>query len=177
MDQSRNHQRLILIRLIVVLALVQAGILAYLWRFLRPTAPQPTAEPTSAQFELPTAADTPVPSGRVNGSRVQPTPTPDLVRTVVGPLVPATNHTHSALMFDEEMALEHIAHLASAELGGRQPGTSGGWAAGDYIAAAFAEYGLQPAGVNNSYFQTFTVPYGRITAPPVLTLSPPQATD
>jgi len=77
-------------------------------------------------------------------------------------------------MFDEERALEHIVYLASDELGGRQPGTPGGRAAGDYIAARFAEYGLQPAGLDATYFQTFTVPYGRITEPPILTIIPPR---
>jgi Zn-dependent M28 family amino/carboxypeptidase len=100
-------------------------------------------------------------------------PAPDTPEIIVGPLVPATNHTELARMFDEERAFEHIAYLASDELGGRQPGTVESRAAGDYIAARFAAYGLDPAGVNESYFQTFNVPHGRIAALPTLIITPP----
>ncbi len=159
-----NLSRRTLITLIVVLALVQVAILAYLWSLFRPTASQDAAEPAPFQFQWP-------PASTATPAVMHPTPAPGTVGIVVGPPVPATNYTAAARMFDEERALEHIAYLASDELGGRQPGTPGGRAAGDYIAARFAEYGLQPAGVDSTYFQTFTVPYGRITSPPVLTIT------
>lgn len=169
MDETRNNHpflnRRTLINLIAILAVVQAGILIYLWTLLRPTAPQELAEPTIQQFQLPSAASTSVPAGAQ--------PTPGSAEIVVGQPVRASNYAGRALEFDEEQALEHILYLASDELGGRQPGAPGGLAAGDYIAAAFAEYGLQPAGADGTYFQTFTVPYGRITEPPVLTIIPP----
>jgi len=153
--------------LIILLVIIQAGILAYLWVLLRPTAPQQAAGPTPLfQFQLPSAG-TIVPAG------ARPTPAAPLAEIVVGPPASATNYTSQALMFDEEQALEHLAYLANDALGGRQPGTPGGWAAGNYIAARFAEYGLEPAGPDSTYFQTFTVPYGRITEPPVLTIIPP----
>ena len=83
----------------------------------------------------------------------------------------ATDVASIAKSFDEERALEHVAHLAGAALEGRQPGTPGGRAAGSYIAEQFAAYGLEPAGVDATYYQTFTVPYGRITETPVLTIT------
>ena len=168
MNKVSNNTRRTLITLIVVLAVVQVGILVYLWSLLRPAVPPEVAEPTIQQFQLPSAAAT----SALGGAR--PTPAPGSVEIVVGPLVHATNYVQRARMFDEERALEHIAYLASDELGGRQPGTPGGWAAGDYIVARFAEYGLEPGGLDGSYFQTFTVPYGRITEPPVLTIIPPR---
>ena len=166
-DSRSFPKRRTLINLTAVLAVVQAGILIYLWTLLRPAAPLGEAEPTVQQFQLPSAASTSVPGD------AQPTPIPGSAESVVGQPVRATNYADRALAFDEERAMEHLAYLADDELGGRQPGTPGGWAAGDYVAAAFAEYGLQPAGVDGAYFQTFTVHYGRITELPILTITPP----
>jgi len=161
-----------LIVLIIVLIVVQAGALAYLWTMLRPseTQAEPTAGPTVQQYQLPTRplasqAPRPTPASHPGSAEVE---------LVAGPPVAATNYTRYAAMFDEEQALEHIAHLASDELAGRAPGAPGGQAAGDYIAARFAEYGLQPAGDDGTYFQTFAVPYGQITQLPVLTITPPR---
>jgi len=51
----------------------------------------------------------------------------------------------------------HIDYLASDELTGRGVGTPGIELAADYIAAQFAEIGLEPAGENGTYFQTFSM--------------------
>ncbi|HEC36374.1 MAG TPA: M28 family peptidase, partial [Anaerolineae bacterium] len=159
-----NKTRRILIWAIAVLALLQVAILLYLGGLLRPGGAGTGAGATTLpQFQLPSAG-TVVPGGR----RLTPTVSPEEV--VVGPLVDADDHVALARGFDVERALEHIVYLADDELGGRQPGTPGGRAAGDYVAARFADYGLRPAGPNGTYFQTFTVPYGRITEPPVLTV-------
>lgn len=173
MDETHGKRRFInrrtLISMIVVLAVIQVGILAYLWRLLGPSTPQGAAGPTpSLQFELPSAASTSLPGD------VRATPTTGAAQIVVGSPVPATGYAARARMFDEEQALVHLAYLASDALGGRQPGTPGGWEAGDYVAARFAEYGLEPAGIESTYFQTITVPYGQITEPPVLTIIPPR---
>ncbi len=182
-----------LILLTGVLAIALAGLLAYLgpcrgrppaaWLWpvsdratpavasLRSRQPTPTV-----QFQLPSAS-TIVPN---EPGEAQPTPrvgkytiAPDLESIAAGPLVPATDHMSLARLFDEEQALEHLSYLTDDERGGRQPGTPGGRSASDYISARFAEYGLQPAGPDATYFQTFTVPYGRITTLPVLTIIPP----
>jgi peptide/nickel transport system permease protein len=90
-----------------------------------------------------------------------------------GPLSSAEDYIHGATMFDEQRALEHVRVLASDEMGGRLPGTPGGRAAGDYVAARLAEYGLEPAGVDNTYFQTFTAPITRLAQLPALDITLP----
>lgn len=166
-----NLKRKVLVISIVVLAVLQVGILAYLGVLLWPAPPAPDevaqATPVPGQFQLPSAADD-TPASDVPGLTATPVPA-----AVAGAPVPASSYTSLARGFDEELALDHIAVLASDELGGRQPGSPGGEAAGDYIADRFAAYGLQPAGEGETYFQTFTVPYGAITAPPVLDVIPP----
>ncbi|MGD1991620.1 MAG: M20/M25/M40 family metallo-hydrolase [Anaerolineae bacterium] len=154
--------------LVAVLAVVQVGILIYLGTLLWPTEPGEMAQgtPTIAQFELPSAPTV------VPGTTPDEPPEDD-ARLVVGPLPAATNITAVARGFDEEEALTVLSHLASQSLGGRQPGTSGGWEAGDYVATQFAAVGLEPAGVDQTYFQTFTLPYGEITTMPELTIIPP----
>jgi len=164
MDKTRIGKRRTLISLIVVLAIFQVVILAYLWNLLHPAAPPEADEPTPYQVQLP-AERTVVPASS--------TPLPASEEIEVGPLISATSYAAPARAFDEERALEHLAYLASDELGGRQPGTPGARAAGDYIAARFAEYGLEPAGVDSTYFQTFTVPYGRLTGLPTLAVISP----
>ncbi len=49
----------------------------------------------------------------------------------------------------------HVKYLASDELEGRGSGSVGNRKAAQYIAKAFAEYGLKPAGTNGTYFQEF----------------------
>jgi len=49
----------------------------------------------------------------------------------------------------------HIETLASDEFGGRLTGTPGEKLATAHVASAFQQAGLQPAGDNGSYFQTF----------------------
>jgi aminopeptidase YwaD len=49
----------------------------------------------------------------------------------------------------------YVRFLASDELAGRAAGTEGNLRAADYIAGLMKRYGLQPAGDNGSYFQTF----------------------
>ncbi|HEY9115032.1 MAG TPA: M20/M25/M40 family metallo-hydrolase, partial [Bacteroidales bacterium] len=64
-----------------------------------------------------------------------------------------------APVFSEQRMMAHVNYLASEELQGRGLGTPGLDSAGNYIAAKFKEYGLQP--LNGSYFQkfSFTFPY------------------
>jgi len=51
----------------------------------------------------------------------------------------------------------HIQFLASDELSGRETGTSGEATAAAYIARHFEEFGLIPAGDENTYYQEFPV--------------------
>ncbi|MGD2176263.1 MAG: M20/M25/M40 family metallo-hydrolase, partial [Anaerolineae bacterium] len=167
MRQVRNRRR-ILITTIVVLVVVQAIVLIYLRHCPRLVAPREAViESAPAQPER-RWPGTSTPGYAQAAARPITSGDEEAVAGVVGPLVPATDLTALARAFDEERAIEHIAYLASDELSGRQPGTPGGRAAGDYIAERFAAYGLEPAGIDSTYYQTFTVPYGRITNLPVL---------
>ncbi len=49
----------------------------------------------------------------------------------------------------------HIKYLASDELEGRGSGTPGNTKAAQYLVEQFRAYGLQPAGENGTYYQTF----------------------
>jgi hypothetical protein len=128
--------------------------------------PQDVAEPTGAARQ--TMASTLAPDAEsVQGESPTPEHTSDL---------PGTSASYAGLgrLFDIERAMEHIEVLTSEEMDGRLSGTSGGRAAGDYIAARFAEYGLQPAGTDGSYFQSLSVPYGRIIEPVRLKVISPE---
>ncbi len=60
--------------------------------------------------------------------------------------------------FDVQLALERIEELVGSMHLGRLAGSPQGHAAADTIAARFAEYGLQPAGNEGTFFQEFEVP-------------------
>lgn len=153
--------------LVGVLGVVQIVILIYVWGLLQPL---PEATKGSALPRPSPEATTAVPATAAPGeTEVLPETTEE--PRVVGPLLPATDYVSLARAFDAEEALEHIAYLASDDLAGRQPGTEGGEAAGNYIAARFADYGLEPVGDGGSYFQTFTVPYGEVVGLPELTVT------
>jgi Zn-dependent M28 family amino/carboxypeptidase len=61
-----------------------------------------------------------------------------------------------------------VAHLASDQLEGRGPGTSGETLATEYLADEFEKIGLKPIGERNSYFQP--VPLVRVVTSPTSTL-------
>lgn len=52
---------------------------------------------------------------------------------------------------------EHVGFLSSDEMKGRDTGSPEERRAGDYLAAAFARYGLEPVGEDGSYFLPFQV--------------------
>ncbi len=59
---------------------------------------------------------------------------------------------------DGEALMEYLSVLADDAMEGRSAGTPGGRKAGDYIAEQFEQMGLQPGGVDGTYFQPFTRP-------------------
>ncbi len=61
---------------------------------------------------------------------------------------------------DPKAFLDHVKFLASDDLEGRGNGGPGLESAGDYIAARFREAGLQAAGDNGTFFQTFEMTTG-----------------
>lgn len=60
----------------------------------------------------------------------------------------------------DDRAMAHIRYLADDRLEGREVGTRGARCAADYIAAQFREIGLEPAGGDDSFFQTFRLRKG-----------------
>src|ERR1700677_915417 len=69
---------------------------------------------------------------------------------ITAPSIPATPAT------DDPRKV--VLYLASDALEGRAPGTHGLVAAGDFLAARFAAFGLSPAPGFKDYFQPFTMP-------------------
>jgi len=60
---------------------------------------------------------------------------------------------------DEERIKEHIRMLTSEEFMGRRAGTEGEAEAGLYLARQLKDIGIEPLGQDNTYFQSFTIPY------------------
>ncbi len=57
--------------------------------------------------------------------------------------------------FDKNRAYEHVNHIAGDEFEGRKSGLTGGVMIEEYVASQFESCGLQPAGVDGTYFQKF----------------------
>ncbi|MBI4604841.1 MAG: M20/M25/M40 family metallo-hydrolase [Planctomycetes bacterium] len=68
--------------------------------------------------------------------------------------------TWSGECIDPEVLRRHVEILASDELGGRDSGEPGLEVAAEYLANQFRALGLEPAGDDGTYFQSFTVPFG-----------------
>ncbi|MGC9335439.1 MAG: hypothetical protein ACP5JJ_14905, partial [Anaerolineae bacterium] len=178
MVEESSTNRRVLVGVIIVLAVALAAIGGRLDYVLRSSTPQGDAvESGRIQPQWSATAGVTVDRSRPTATSIAGTgegtsppdgPVVGEAEPVVGLPVSATDVAGLARGFDEEQALEHIAYLASDALDGRQPGTPGGRAAGKYIAERFEAYGLQPAGIGTTYYQTFTVPYGRIDSLPVL---------
>ena len=67
--------------------------------------------------------------------------------------------------------LDHVRALSADAMEGRQAGTPGADRAADYIARAFQDAGLQPAGDGGTFRQSFSVPTGiRLGQPTALTV-------
>jgi aminopeptidase YwaD len=62
-------------------------------------------------------------------------------------------------------------YLTSDEMAGRLAGTEGEYQAAEYISKKFREWGLEPAGDDDTYYQSFTTPLWFATAPVNLALA------
>jgi hypothetical protein len=56
-------------------------------------------------------------------------------------------------------------YLSKDELEGRLAGTEGGYLAAEYISKKFREWGLEPAGDDGTYYQSFTFPLWNASTP------------
>ncbi|MDH3206538.1 MAG: M28 family peptidase [Gemmatimonadota bacterium] len=86
----------------------------------------------------------------------------------VAPFAPAAAQAcpaPAALTSGFDGAMAHVRYLADDQLEGRAVGTEGARCAGDYLAAQFAALGLEPAGSQGSYFQSFSIRKGAELGP------------
>lgn len=76
-------------------------------------------------------------------------------------LLAGCSSTSNQQAFESEISPDdiqsHISYLSSDDLRGRETGTAGEAKAASYIAGYFEQFGLSPAGDENTYFQEFTV--------------------
>jgi aminopeptidase YwaD len=72
--------------------------------------------------------------------------------------------------FTADQFIAHVQFLAHDDRGGRFPGTTGIAQAAEYLAGQFAEIGLEPGGVDGTYFQPFTVRAAKQFDPQVASL-------
>jgi Zn-dependent M28 family amino/carboxypeptidase len=155
--------------------------IAVVWRLrVEPAIPQisfdvsrPKDEATATPFNAQATSASDPQSGDV-----APVATP-VVRAVAyhpGPIAASGDLLALASTFSEESALSQIDTLTGPPYLGRYAGSSEGWAAGDYIAQQFAEYGLQPAGDEGTFFQPFPVEYVALVQEPRLVVEGPNGT-
>lgn len=81
---------------------------------------------------------------------------------------PMSLYQSQAAQFDAQAAIKDITALASSEFQGRESGTSGSTLAAEYIARRMRQVGLQPAGSNNTYFQSTPAAFFHLTQMPRL---------
>ncbi len=111
------------------------------------------------------APTTPATSVPINTSTAVPTGTSTKATSKTLPAVtPPPNCIDDSKPFDHTTLHDRIAFLASADLGGRVPGSAGDTAARALIRDRFACLGLAPAGDNHTFEQAFTDANHRATA-------------
>lgn len=124
--------------------------------------------------QAPSGATTPVPAVQQAAERtVVAAPKVEGVSRRPGTIAASGDLLALASLFDAKSALGQIEVLTGPPYYGRYPGSSGGWAAGEYIAEQFARYGLQPAGTGGTFFQPFPVDYVTLQAVPQLVIRGP----
>jgi uncharacterized protein len=118
------------------------------------------------------ATATPVADRSPVGARAETIATPVVEPMVYdpGPVAAAGDLLALAGTFDVEEAWAEIELLTGPPYLGRYTGSPQAWAAGDAIASQFAAYGLQPAGDDGTYFQSFPVYFTNLTEVPRLTV-------
>jgi uncharacterized protein len=85
-----------------------------------------------------------------------------------GPIAASGDLMALAAVFDVRAAMAQIGTLTGPPYLGRYPASAGGWAAGEYLAEQFAAYGLQPAGEDGTFYQSFPVEYVSLETVPRL---------
>jgi hypothetical protein len=88
-----------------------------------------------------------------------------LLAVVASPALAQTCPDAATLTRGIEGALAHVRYLADDALEGRAVGTAGERCAADYLVSQLAALGLEPAGPEGSWFQTFTIRNGAELGP------------
>jgi hypothetical protein len=76
---------------------------------------------------------------------------------------PALAEEEKTIPFDPRAALGCIKDLASDSMLGRKSGQPGGVLAEEYIVSRLKEWGIEPGGVDGTFFQSFTFPHSHIS--------------
>ncbi|MBN2499394.1 MAG: DUF418 domain-containing protein, partial [Anaerolineales bacterium] len=133
----------------------------------------------AASFELleeqPEAAESEPVSGDGDTVEVVAIATPQVIPVAYnpGPVVASGDLGQLAATFDAERALATVGTLTNAPYLGRAAGSLEGFRAGSYIASRFEAYGLQPAGDEGTFFQSFPVSYASLEAEPTISVTAP----
>ncbi|MBT3337901.1 MAG: M20/M25/M40 family metallo-hydrolase [Anaerolineae bacterium] len=98
-------------------------------------------------------------------------PVTEPITITPGPAAAIGDLTALAAAFDVENALTHVEELTQSKYDGRAAGSEGGQLAAEYIATQFERYGLQPAGVDSTFYQDFPVSYTTLDEIPRLTIT------
>ncbi|HSH02693.1 MAG TPA: M28 family peptidase [Anaerolineae bacterium] len=143
--------------------------------YFRPTTTTLGRNPNSAPPFIPPTPTNPPPTTTPQPIPPTPTPiaTPAATHITYNPNNPLANNPPLpiAASFNITQALAHIAELSGPPYNGRYAAAPGGLAAGDYIAAQFAQFNLQPAAPNNSFFQPFPITYTLLATTPQLAIT------
>ena len=101
--------------------------------------------------------------------------TPQVAQVVYTPGAAVRSGDMAALAqsFAVDRAFEQIEILSGAPYNGRRAGSAGGLAAGEYLAGQFRAFGLQPAGDDGTFFQSFPISYTNLAAAPQFTVTLP----
>jgi len=90
-----------------------------------------------------------------------------IVIRLISPLLgPAAGLTVVSRQFEGERAMTHLRYIGDPAREGRYTGSKGYAEAAAYVAARFAELGLEPAGDNGTYLQSFRMADVGLTAMP-----------
>ena len=163
---------LITLSIVWVILILWAGGLFMWYRDLnagRGLGFQLAAQPAATPAPIVTA------DGVEDTAVIQPIATPQVNPVVYnpGPIAQSGDMAALAAAFDAQQALTQIEILSGEPFNGRRAGSAGGLAAGDYLADQFAESGLQPAGQDVTFFQSFPISYTNLAETPqfVVTLA------
>ena len=164
-----------LVRLAIIAAIMALLASAF---FLRYRSSDGSLASDGNPFSLasqPAATAKPVRATAVPDETQEPKPiaTPSVAPVAYnpGPLAQAGDVAALAEAFDADRALAQIEVLSGEPYNGRYAASAGGLAAGDYLAEQFAALGLQPAGENGTFFQSFPISYTNLSAVPQFSLT------